>query len=623
VKILLAVLAAVAAFQPVAASAVDVWTTHSTEKIKASAAPRSTAAAKIAAARNEFEAFQVVVTGAASNVRATVTDLAGPGKISAVRLYREALMNISNPSGLDGTTGSIPDGLVPDTDEVYGERRNAFPFSVPAGESRAIWVEVLVPADATAGDYTGTVNVTWDGGSKAIPVTLTVWPFKLPSTASLKTAFGFTWGALNTAHGVSTGDAIASLRAAYNRFALDHRITLSHVDDGAGNDMTHFASYYGPSIEGTAATRLPGAEMTAVELMGNIDTWSPFFSQKGWSDRLFQYTCDEPPLTCAWSDIPARAAVARAASPAVRTLVTTTLTEAQSHGVLSSIDIMVPVINYLDDKAGNTFAGEQRAKYDAWLAGSSKREVWAYQSCMSHGCGGGVNFGNPSASDYYYTGWPSYAIDASAVRNRAMEWLSFKFRLTGELYYESVESYRNDPWSSQWAFGGNGDGTFFYPGTTARVGGSHDIPVASIRLKMIREGMEDYEYLKLLSDLGGEADARAIAAKLFPHAYETAQSADDLYAARAQLASLIVQRSGGTPPPVAGTDPGGAPTPGDGGSSPTPGGVPGLDGGGTAGGIAGETTSPVKASACGSAGGFGILAGLGLTGAIRLRRRRK
>ncbi|WP_248353912.1 DUF4091 domain-containing protein [Anaeromyxobacter oryzae] len=621
VKSLLAVLAAIAAFQPMAASAVDVWVTHSTEKIKASATARTTAAAKISAARNEFEAFQVVVTGSASNVSATVSDLTGPGKITGVRLYREALMNVTTPSGLDGTTGQIPDGLVPDVDEIFGEHRNAFPFTVPAGESRAVWVEVLVPPDATPGDYSGTVNVTWDGGSKAVPVTLTVWPFTLPSTASLKTAFGFTWGALNVADGVSSSDDVAALRAIYDRFALDHRLTLSHIDDGAGDDMTHFASYYGPSIDGTAATRLPGAKMTAVEAMGNLGTWSPFFAQKGWSDRLFQYTCDEPPLTCAWSDIPTRAATARAASPAVRTLVTTTIAEAQSQGVLSSIDILVPVINYLDDKAGSEFTGEQRGNYDAWLAGSSKREVWTYQSCMSHGCGGSVNFGNPSASDYYYTGWPSYAIDASAIRNRAMEWLSFRYRVSGELYYETVEAYRADPWSNQWGFGGNGDGTLFYPGTTARIGGSHDVPVASIRLKMLREGMEDYEYLKLLSDLGDEADARAIAAKLFPQAYQTEQSADDLFAARAQLASLIVQRTGGAVPPV-GTPGGGTGPGGTTGGGTTGGGTTGgtTDGGVTGGGAG---LQQAGASGCGSAGGFGIAAALGLTGALRLRRRRR
>ena len=390
---------------------------------------------------------------------------------------------------------------MPDVDELANERRNAFPFSVPAGESRAIWVEVFVPPEAPAGEYTGTVRVTWDGGAATVPVALTVWPFTLPSTASLKTAFGFTYGAIPSGHGVSDAAAFAELRERYGRLALDHRLTLSHVDDGSAA-LDHADSLYGPALDGGAPTTLRGARMTAYELLYDARSWSSYFDGKGWLDRLFQYTCDEPPLTCAWTDIPARAATARAAN--VRTLVTTAIQDADAHGVTSSIDVIVPVINYLDDKEG-TYAGEQRAKYDAFLAASPRREIWSYQSCMSHGCGGTVNFGSPSWSDRYFTGWPSYMIDASAVRNRAMEWLSFRYRLTGELYYETAMAFSHDPWTSQWDFNGNGDGTLFYPGTPAKIGGTTHVPVASIRLKMIREGMEDYEYLKLLADAGDEA----------------------------------------------------------------------------------------------------------------------
>jgi hypothetical protein len=596
----LALLAALAAIAP-AARAAEVWTASATEKIRPAATARAAADARLSAARNEFEAFQVVVTGAAANVRAVASDLVGPGKLPPVRLFRAALIGCAQASALDTSAGQWPDALVPDVDEVYGERRNAFPFGVPAGESRAIWAEVFVPANATPGDYSGTVTVSWDGGSRQVPVTVTVWPFTLPATASLKSAFGFSWGALPQEHAVS-GDAFSALRAAYGRVALDHRITLSHIDDGFGS-LDHYATFYGAQIDGTAATTLQGARLTAVELMGSASSWSPFFEGKGWSDRLFQYTCDEPPITCQWSDIPARASAARAASPAIRTLVTTTLQEAQQHGVLGSIDILVPVINYLDDKEGS-FAGEQRRKYDAWLAADAKRELWTYQSCMSHGCGGTVAFGDPTAADVYFTGWPSYTIDTSAVRNRAMEWLSYRYGLTGELYYESVQGYGQNPWAQQAGFGGNGDGTFFYPGQTSRIGGTKDIPVTSIRLKMIREGMEDYEYLKLLSDLGGEVEAQAIAKALFPRAFQTEVAPADLMAARARLASAIVARAGGATLPA-----------------------PDAPGAGEAGPAAAEDAiAAIGAGAgggCGSTGGFGVsaLIGAAVTLGLRVRRR--
>jgi hypothetical protein len=50
--------------------------------------------------------------------------------------------------------------------------------------------------------------------------------------------------------------------------------------------------------------------------------------------------------------------------------------------------------------------------------------------------------------------------------------------------------------------GGNGDGSLFYPGRTDRIGGNQDIPIESIRLKLIRDGLEDYEYLSLLASHG-------------------------------------------------------------------------------------------------------------------------
>ncbi len=583
---------------PLAGRAADVWTALATEKIRPSAGARSSPSAHIRAARNEFEAFQIAVTGAATGVSATATDLGGPGgTIPAPRLYREGLIQLAWPSALDGGTGAWPDALVPNVDEVAGERRNAFPFDVQAGETRVLWAEVLVPRGAAPGEYTGSVHVTWDGGEATVPVALTVWPFTLPSTSSLRSAFGFAYGAIPAGHGLGFGDGFALLRARYGAFALDHRISLSHVDDGFGT-LDHFASLHGPSLDGTAATRLPGARMTAAELMGDAGAWASFFRGRGWFERLFQYTCDEPPLTCPWADIPVRASAAKLADPAMRTLVTTTLQQADAHAVTDSIDLLVPVVNYLDDKPGSEFSGDQRAIYDAFLAASPLREVWAYQSCMSHGCGGTVNMGSPSDSDRYFTGWPSYVIDASAVRNRAMQWLLFRYRLSGELYYETTMAYGHDPWTNQWDFSGNGDGTLFYPGTPARIGGATHVPVASLRLKMIREGMEDFEYLALLARAGGEADARAIAGVLFPHAYSTEVPPASLMAARSELAARIIALGGADL-----GDPVDPPPPFD----PPP---------------ADRSPAYVEVKGCATGGAAGLASALALAGAAALRSRR-
>jgi hypothetical protein len=99
---------------------------------------------------------------------------------------------------------------------------------------------------------------------------------------------------------------------------------------------------------------------------------------------------------------------------------------------------------------------------------------------------------------------------------RSLEWLSYKYRIDGELYFDTVHQFgtsgdcpyrnsTNDAWKTIYCFGGNGDGVLFYPGTVAKIGGTNDVPIDSIRLKLIRDGMEDYEYLKKVEDLDGRA----------------------------------------------------------------------------------------------------------------------
>ncbi len=590
-----------------------MWAASSSEKLLPGAAARPAGAVALSAARGEFESFQVAVTGSATGVSATATALTGPGIIPAPRLYREALIDVANASALDGRTGRHPDALVPDVDDVVGvgEKRNAFPFAVPAGETRAIWAEVLVPRNAKPGTYTGSVTVRASGAADvSVPVTLTVWNFELPATSSLKSYYAISWGDLPAGHGTGyEAQTIAPLRARYAQLGLDHRISISGFDDGQASwDMDWFASHYGPLLDGTAPTQLVGAKLTSVEYLGkktnaSYKTWATFFRARGWFDRLFDYTCDEPAanvkvgsneLQCNWSEIASRAAVAKAADPEFRTLVTTNVDEASENGVLSAVDVLTPVVNYVDDKDGfGPHAGPQRAKYDSFLGGARK-ELWTYQSCMSHGCGGTVNFGNPSASDTYFTGWPSYMIDAASVRARSQEWLSFLWGTTGELYWETTYAYtQGDPWATQWDFNGNGDGTLFYPGTPGRIGGKTDIPVASIRLKMIRAGMQDYEYLKLLSDAGDPSLAKAIAAQLFPNAW-TEPSVEALLDARRKVAKRIVEL----------LHPGENDSGDDDGSGTTAGGT-------TAGTTPGTTTGSVSGSGSTSGSGSGSTSGSG------------
>lgn len=135
--------------------------------------------------------------------------------------------------------------------------------------------------------------------------------------------------------------------------------------------------------------------------------------------------------------------------------------------------------------------------------------------------------------------WISEFIDHDAVNMRMWLWGSYVHRLSGILMWEttywnspeaSPEGYLQNPWKDAmswvtgygWLYGkqtiwGNGDGRFFYPEnrdpngdrTTAYTG----YPVPSIRLEILRAGIEDYEYLRLLERLAAEAGRKQAALK--------------------------------------------------------------------------------------------------------------
>ena len=531
-----------------AASAAQVWVAPAARKIRPSTQPPAgaSASANLAAAQNEFESFHVVVTGQAAGVTMSLGALAdGAGHTISGRdvvLYREALVNVATQTGGDGGTGLWPDALIPDVDPIAGEKRNAFPFDVPVNESRAVLVDVHVPQGAPAGTYTGTLHVT-GGVVQDVAVQLTVWDFAIPSTSTLRTAYGLAWNGPCVGHGdgsCSGGASDLALRARYVQAALDNHVSIHQpfatavLNSSGAGDWSAFDQYAGPFLDGTANTRLAGAKLTSASISGfsspTVLGWSQHFKSKQWSaTTLFSYICDEPPATCAWSDIPVRIAQVRAADPAVTTLVTTTPWQAQQNGI-SGIDLFVPVINFVEPKSG----GSQRSRFGT--------NVWWYQSCMSFGCGGGTE-----------TGWPTMAVDADATRNRAMEWMSFTYDMSGELYYETTMAYfLGDPWTSQAAFGGNGDGTLFYPGTSAKIGGKTEIPVESLRLKEIRDGMEDYELLNLAKSVGAGDQAKAIAAGVYAKTYLSTTTPQALETARAALAQLILHGMGKdiVPPPA-------------------------------------------------------------------------
>ncbi len=549
--------------------------------------------ASLSAARNELESFQIAVESEGSPLRgvSVTTDgplvgphhaRIGPGNLT---IYREGYYDVRTPSDREGATGLWPDPLIPSRDVLYGERRNAFPAGAPGGGDVVAWVDVFVPPSQLPGTYRGSVAVAVEGGrTVTIPLRLRVLTFGLPSTTSLHSAFGLVGTtACDVLDGSGPCDRSSRSRwmdeYLFGRLALENRLTLSDAATADGkpprgeSETRSFQRYSLPLIGGDPGSpvggppaRLKGARLTSIAVRGAtypasghpalygcatiaspcLARWRRLATRHGFADRLFVYLCDEP-----WVDPPRRWPVCKRAArgvtagpwPGASKLVTTWIQDARANRGTNAINTITVPIDRMANKPGFAQAGDQRPAYSGFLD-RPRRSLWLYTFCDQYGCRASRTPGT------YWTGWPGYGIDQPPSQARAMGWLSFAYGASGELYY-SVDSHFSSAWTSSYDYGGNGDGTLFYPGLPAgdpstgapAIGGRDPIPIESIRLKRIRDGREDYEYLRLAARSGQRGPAMAIVRGLVGSrdaaSHEATFSPGAVDAARRRLARLI------------------------------------------------------------------------------------
>ena len=70
----------------------------------------------------------------------------------------------------------------------------------------------------------------------------------------------------------------------------------------------------------------------------------------------------------------------------------------------------------------------------------------------------------------------------------------FYYKADGLLYWNTTNWRQGNPWEKADTYrGANGDGSLFYPGPVG--------PLPSIRLEILRDGVDDYDYLVILEKL--------------------------------------------------------------------------------------------------------------------------
>jgi len=544
-----------------------VWTVTDTRRVLRGDPPGKSASATLAAAGNEWESFQILLRPdrPVKALRVVPGDLTGPGgrvlPAAEARLFRQHQIEIKRGTYRNDRfrPGWYPDPLVPARHPVTGKpltaaRRTAMPTDVPAGQTHAFWVDLHVPAGAKPGLYRGTYRVTAAGGRSAdVPVALTVWDFDLPRVSTLRTALGSPAGRMRSYYrqrakdgkGAAPSDW-AALETQCAEMLTRHRVNatpprewLTPTRQGEGTyripaeriealrkfiDRHHVNAVMVPHPR--AAVRDPDKE--GRKLSAWLAAWTRAAGElKRPGVTFYTYLKDEPNDEEAYKYVQKWGRAVRRANSAVRVLVVEqTWTQNADWGDLyGAIDIWVPLFSL--------FRPDSAAKRQA--AGET---IWTYTALCQ---------GAPT---------PWWHIDYPLLNYRVPAWIAWRYRIRGLLYWGGMSYWRqvSDPWTDAWTYGRgpdgkggrvyNGEGTLVYPGRAA----GYDGIAPSLRLKALRDGIEDYEYLAILERLGLAAEAEKVILPIAgswqkwnpdPAAYEKA---------RAKLAELIVaasKRSGG------------------------------------------------------------------------------
>ena len=523
---------------------ISMWRASSGWKVaRRRAVPSASAKGVVVrAAANEAESVQLVVTPSAAlaDVRVACGDLhmARTGAVlpaSAVEIRRVGYVTVSQATDMYGGCGDWPDPLPP---------QDASPLPVKAGDNQPFWITVSVPRDARAGRYAGALSVEavrTDGKrvSAAVPFGVEVFGFALPDEPTLRSSFGINPVVVGKWHHARTDAERRKTIERYWRQYSAYRISPGRPapfdswepewdkSAGAGNpekwepvfkwdawdaSMAHaFGTYHfsafnakpwrfwhgfgrsfgKPDLAGLKADHPAYPVLLRKYLKGVGD----HLREKGWADKAYIYWYDEP-TEDVYPNVIEGMKVLKETMPGVKRL----LTEQPESALLGNVDIWCPMPHYIHTKheaacraAGETFwwylCTEPKAPYFGEFIDRPGAELrlWGWASWKS-----GIK-GILMWSATYWTSTAAYPDPAHPQDpyEDAMAWVGGGQAKPGE----------RKPW-------GNGDGRFLYPPRKCVETAADDKaalvaedPVPSLRLAMVRDGVEDYEYLVRLKSL--------------------------------------------------------------------------------------------------------------------------
>jgi len=445
----------------------QMWIAPSLEKVFREDIPepagRIDPTVRVSLARNERESFQVVIRPPEEtdlfNVDFRLSDLEDPQtgatlNAANIRPFDVGYCPVRIPSYFEGPTGNWPDALPPHK-----------PFTARGGQCTPVWFTVHAPRGTPAGRYVGDIEMTALSAAGArLTLEVTVYDFDLPDTPALKTDFGF-WPEPAIAMAKRQGCALLphELKLLYLEDALAHRITLRELtqlpEGGADYAQDLPRQLERLAAQGVTTFCVPDSLLESPEQCKQVNA---LVAGKPWGKRAFCHVADEPPPP-AWANVVERMRGWHEMAPDVPLMVTTC---GLRPFIPEALHIWAVHTQVLDTPNHTAILSRIR----------DGGEVWWY-----------VDNAPPRP-------YSNFFVDFTGIEHRILFWQSWALGIKG-MHYWCVNycDPERDPYAGLTDVTPvNGDGFLVYPGA--------DGPVSSVRWEIIRDGIEDYDYLTILMD---------------------------------------------------------------------------------------------------------------------------
>ena len=515
-------------------------------------------------AANESEGVQLVLryddvpaSYPLRNVRVTVSDLSDPAgnRLSSdqIDLLPVGYVNTRRPPYQVRHVGWWPDPLLNFLES----------FELDVNVWQPVWIDVRTSPDQQPGVYSGTITVTaeadsWQPPPLEVPFEVEVWDLRLPVEHHFPLSLTY-WpessgefyfvdrdernsmlqligGEIDASQVGARARRVADLHHKCVQLVLDHRMFPDNI----------FRYREPPPLEWVQLWHRHGARrfvLLAVQAYGNLPPEEPYpagrrkvlfdalargvpiFEKAGLLDLAYIFTFDEVGENRHESIVDIHGEIKRL----YPTIPLMTTAYDRSYGMDTGldpyVDIWVPGINAYAQTTPAIKAARERG-----------REIWWY-----------IHSG-PDAP------YPNVRIEDSGVEGRLlMGFMPFESKSDGFLYWclnQWAETITRGPLTNARGKGAgayNGAGIIFYPGP--------DGPMPTIRMKNMRDGLEDFEYLWMLEQAtakvrSGEIDVpegwlgraeAALAVDIVRSVADYDREPEKLLTARREIAGLLAE----------------------------------------------------------------------------------